>query len=159
MTLRFSEKCLILLTMNVDNIFLLIKENFLLSVTVFFTVIVLLFVLGIVIGRLVQKLKDMRLIQQEREDAVKRSRAVLGGQFGEQLAPYLPNFPCNPGDVRFLGKPIDYVAFPGSAEGKEIKEILLIEVKSGESSLTAREKEIKAAVEKGQVRYVTYRIP
>ena len=27
-----------------------------------------------------------------RKDAIMKSRAVLGGQFSEQLAPYLPNF-------------------------------------------------------------------
>ena len=77
----------------------------------------------------------------------------------EQLAPYLPDFPCNPGDVRFVGKPIDYVAFPGSAEGKPIEEIVLIEVKTGQSQLSTREKEIECAVKKGRVRYEVYRLP
>ena len=118
----------------------------------------LLFILGMIMGRLCQHFKDQKKILQERKDAVKRSRAVLGGQFGEQLAPFLPEFPCNPGDVRFVGKPVDYIAFPGSAEGKPVEEILFIEVKSGSSALSQREKEIKAAVEKGNVRYVEYRI-
>jgi len=118
-----------------------------------------LLVLGFLFGRLIQKIKDKKIIAKERNDAVKRSRAVLGGQFGEQLAPFFPSFPCNPGDVRFVGKPVDYVGFPGSAEGKQIKEILLIEVKSGQSQLSQREKEIKACVESGRVRYVEYRIP
>lgn len=113
---------------------------------------------GALIGIIVQKRKDHSLFEKERADAVKRSRAVLGGQFGEQLAPFLPQFPCNPGDVRFIGKPIDYIAFPGSAEGRPIEEIVLIEVKSGESQLSAREREIKHAVENGRVRYVEYRI-
>lgn len=99
------------------------------------------------------------MIKKERADAVRKSRAVLGGQFGEQLAPYLPDFPCNPGDVRFIGKPVDYIAFPGSAEGKPIKDVVLIEVKSGESHLSGREREIKAAVKAGRVHYVEYRLP
>lgn len=93
-----------------------------------------------------------------RKDAIKRSRAVLGGQAGEQLAPYLPGFPCNPGDARFVGKPVDYVAFVGASEGKPIQEILLIEIKTGQSNLSTREKEIKTAVEKGRVRYVQVRL-
>ena len=145
--------------MNLDSVYLLVKNNFALSVTVFTVLLLLLFVLGLVIGRLVQKLSDIKYVQREREDAVKRSRAVLGGQFGGQLAPYLPDFPCNPGDVRFVGKPVDYIAFPGSAEGKEIREVLLIEVKSGESQLSERERQIKTAVEKGRVKYLTYRLP
>ncbi|WP_443735814.1 Holliday junction resolvase-like protein [Treponema sp.] len=114
---------------------------------------------GIMIGSVVQKLRDSAGIKKARNDAVKRSRAVLGGQFGEQLAPFLPDFPCNPGDARFIGKPVDYIAFPGTAEGRSVEEILLIEVKSGTSALSAREKEIREAVKKGRVRYVEYRIP
>lgn len=97
-------------------------------------------------------------VKEGRADAVKRSRAVLSGQMAEQIAPFLPGFPCNPADVRFVGKPVDFIAFPGAADGNTINEILLIEVKSGSSALSEREKEIRAAVESGHIRYVEYRI-
>ena len=93
-----------------------------------------------------------------RKDAIKKSRAVLGGLAGEQVAPFLPGFPCNPADARFVGKPIDFVAFPGAADGGEIKEIIFVEVKSGEAALSKREREIKACVESGRLRFVEYRI-
>lgn len=93
-----------------------------------------------------------------RQDALKRSRAVLGGQAGEQVAPFLPGFPCNPADARFVGKPIDFIAFPGAASGEDIEEILLIEVKTGDAQLSARERQIRRAVEERRVRYVEYRI-
>ena len=93
-----------------------------------------------------------------RKESLKRSRAVLGGLAGEQVAPYLPGFPCNPADVRFIGKPIDYLGFAGASEGNEIKEILFIEVKTGQSQLSEREREIKNLVQKGKVRYVEYRL-
>ncbi len=115
-------------------------------------------IFSFILGKLIQKLKDNKLIKKERADAVKRSRAVIGGQFTEQIAPFLPAFPCNAGDARFIGKPVDFIAFPGSAEGKSIEEILLIEVKTGDSRLSEREKQIKAAVENGNVKYVVYRI-
>ena len=92
-----------------------------------------------------------------RSDAVKRSRAVIGGQVVEQLAPFLPDFPCNPADARFIGKPLDFLAFPGLSDSGKIDEILLIEVKTGQSELSAREKEVKRAVKEGRVRYVEYR--
>jgi hypothetical protein len=133
------------------------KEPLLVLIIVLCAAVLLAF--GILIGKLVQKATDKTALEKARADAVKRSRAVLGGQFGEQLAPFLPAFPCNPGDVRFVGKPIDYIAFPGSAEGTPVKEILFIEVKSGDSQLSLREREIKHAVEEGKVRYVEYRIP
>jgi len=92
-----------------------------------------------------------------RADAIKRSRSVLGGQLAEQVAPFLPGFPCNPGDARFIGKPVDFIAFPGLTEENTVHEVLLIEVKTGKSALSEREKEIKKAVAQGRVRYVEYR--
>lgn len=123
---------------------------------IFFMLILALFVffLGFITALFVIKKSS----KSERKDAVNRSRAVLSGQMIEQVAPFLPDFPCNPADVRFVGKPIDFIAFPGAVSNKPISEILFIEVKSGNSVLSEREKEIKLAVEKGKVRYVEYRI-
>ena len=92
-----------------------------------------------------------------RKDAIKRSRSVIGGQLAEQVAPFLPGFPCNPGDARFIGKPVDFIAFPGMTEDNQVHEVLLIEVKTGKSALSGREKEVKKAVAEGRVRYVEYR--
>ncbi len=115
--------------------------------------------IGILIGKTIQSIKTRDLIKQEREKAIKRSREVLGGQFGEQIAPYMPGFPCNPGDCKFLGQPVDFIAFPGSAEGKPIREVMFIEVKSGGSHLSEREKQLKSAIKNGEVRYIEYRLP
>ena len=129
----------------------------------FFLIAFLLFLLiylatGIVIGLLIQRLRDRSLLRREREDAVRRSRAVLRGLANEQLAPLLPGFPCEAGDVRFVGKPVDYVAFPGMSEGKEIEEVVFIEIKTGSAGLSRREKEIKAAVKAGRVRWAEWRV-
>ena len=92
-----------------------------------------------------------------RRDAIKRSRSVIGGQLAEQVAPFLPGFPCHPGDARFIGKPVDFIAFPGLTEDNTVHEVLLIEVKTGKSALNDREKEVRRAVAEGRVRYVEYR--
>ncbi len=136
-----------------------ILSDFHLFIAVLCATLIVFLIIGIIIGRIIQRTKDIFLIKKEREDAVRRSRAVLGGLVGEQLAPFLPDFPCNPGDARFIGKPVDFIAFPGCAEGKPVKDVLLIEVKSGESRLSEREREIKAAVKAGRVHYVEYRLP
>lgn len=102
---------------------------------------------------IIQRLRFSQKLKEERLDAVKRSKAVIGGLTVEQMAPYLPGFPCNPGDVRFVGKPVDYVAFSGLTEKGCIDEIVLIEVKTGESALNDREKEVRKAVKEGRVRY------
>ena len=131
-----------------------------LFVTGIIIILLAMFSAAFLAGIMIEKVKNRALLSEKlkttRSDAIKRSRAVIGGQVTEQIAPFLPDFPCTPGDVRFVGKPIDFVAFPGTAEGHEIKEVLFIEVKTGESKLSQREKEIRTAVEKGRVRYVVY---
>ncbi len=92
-----------------------------------------------------------------RKDAVLRSRAVLSGQFSEQLAPYFPGFNHNPSECKFLGKPVDLICFEG-LDNKEVNEIVFIEVKSGDSKLSLVEKKIKEAVEGKRVRWEEYRV-
>lgn len=118
--------------------------------------------LGSRLGRRAGRLEAERglpdRLTAEREDAVKRSRAVLGGLYSEQLAPYLPGFPFDPTEVRFVGKPVDFVAFVGSASGK-IEEVAFVEVKSGNASLSPVERSLRDAITKGRVRWVEYRAP
>ncbi|MDD7458375.1 MAG: Holliday junction resolvase-like protein [Treponema sp.] len=118
--------------------------------------LVLIFAAGFFLGRLIQFVKGRAAIKQNRKDAIKKSRAVIGGQVAEQVAPFLPGFPCNPGDVSFLGKPVDFVAFCGLAEKDKIEEVVFIEVKTGQSKLNGHEKQLKDAVKNGRVRYVEY---
>jgi predicted Holliday junction resolvase-like endonuclease len=93
-----------------------------------------------------------------REDAIKRSRSVLSGQFSEQLAPYLPEFPYSPTEVRFIGKPIDFLVFKGMDE-KAISEVVFVEVKSGRSTMNSQEKALKEAILAKRVRWEEYRVP
>ncbi len=95
-------------------------------------------------------------VKVEREDAVKRSRSVLSGQFSEQLAPYLPNFNHSPSEVRFIGKPIDFVVFKGM-DDREVEEVVFVEVKTGKSSLSPMEKSLKKAIENKRVTWEEYR--
>ncbi len=120
---------------------------------VYFTVFILLIFLTVILIILLFK-KSF----SSRKDAVKRSRSVINGQIAEQFAPYLPNFPCNPSDAHFIGKPVDFLAFPNLSENNKADEVLLVEVKTGKSDLTERERSIKKAVEEGRVKYVVYRI-
>lgn len=119
-------------------------------------------VLGIVFGFFVGKiLRDKyweAQIEKERKDAIAKSRAVLGGQFSEQLAPYLPDFPYSPSEVRFIGKPIDFIVFKG-ADNRQIDEVVFVEVKSGKAKINSHEKNLKNAIEKKKVRWEEYRIP
>lgn len=87
-----------------------------------------------------------------RRDAIQRSKAVVLGKVTEHLMPFLPGFKYNPKDARFLGTPVDLVVFDGLDEG-EIRRIVFVEVKTGKSTLSKREREVKKAVEGGMVYY------
>ena len=100
---------------------------------------------------------ELKLWQVERErgrrEAVSQSRAVLGGKFTEQLAPYLPEFKYDPTEARFIGSPIDLIVFPGLASGNP-QEIVIIEIKSGKSrQLTPQGRKIRQLIEDGMVRW------
>ena len=69
----------------------------------------------------------------------------------EHIVPYLPGFDLDPKDIRFLGTPIDLIAFKGLNDSLEDIEIVFIEVKTGGSVLSAREREVKKAVEQKRV--------
>jgi predicted Holliday junction resolvase-like endonuclease len=90
---------------------------------------------------------------------LKTSRAVLGGLVSEQMAPLLPGFPFDPGDCRFIGKPVDFLVFQGLNE-KAITEVIFLEVKSGSTrALNDQEKRLKEAVQAGRVRWAEFAAP
>ncbi len=118
--------------------------------------------IGFVVGRaLTQRTLEVAYRDREREarkDSVLRSRATLSGQFLEKLAPHFPDFPYEPTDLRFIGTPVDYVVFRGLSEG-EVDEIVFLEVKSGTSALTTKERRVRDAVGAGAVRWDVYHVP
>ncbi len=127
--------------------------------TIFFIALLAIFLyIGYLIGKYISKRKFEEKIPGLREDAIKQSRAVLSGQFSEQIAPYLPDFPYKPTEARFIGKPIDFVVFKGMDE-KNIDEVVFVEVKSGQSQLSNVEKTLKSAVEGRRVAWHEYKVP
>ena len=120
-----------------------------------FLLVLIVFLLTLLIIQFFRNQCDKKKL---RKDAVKRSKAVINGQVAEQIAPFLPDFPANPSDARFIGKPVDFIVFSGLSDNEKIDEILFVEVKTGKSLLSEREKEVKKAIEQRKVRYVEYRI-
>ncbi len=120
--------------------------------------IFVLLILAFIIGRFFERRKLEAKIQEIREDAIKRSRAVLTGAFSEQLAPYLPDFKYSPTEVRFIGKPIDFVVFKG-LDNKEPTEVVFVEVKSGKSQLSTPERKLRDVIKNKKVSWEIYRIP
>ncbi|MGI8726972.1 MAG: Holliday junction resolvase-like protein [Solirubrobacterales bacterium] len=98
-------------------------------------------------------------LRTARTDAAGRSRAVRGGRAVEQMAPLLAPFAerFDSADARFLGAPVDYVVFDGLAAG-ELREVVLVEVKTGGGKLNANERRVREAVAEGRVSYELIRL-
>jgi predicted Holliday junction resolvase-like endonuclease len=102
---------------------------------------------------------DAEDVDAARRDATKRSRSVLAGKGAEQLAPLVPAFSdrFEASEARFLGAPVDYVVFDGLGEG-ELREVVLVEIKTGRSQLNRNEREVMRAVEEGRVAFEVLRL-
>lgn len=99
----------------------------------------------------------VRYTRAVRLDAVQRSQAVTTGKIYEQLLPYLPAFPFNPKDVRFLGSPVDFVVFEGLSEGA-VTRVVFVEVKTGGAELSTRERRVRDAVLERRVEWHELRL-
>jgi len=98
-----------------------------------------------------------RYTRAVRQDAVQRSLAVTAGKVYEQLLPYLPDFPFNPKDVRFLGSPVDFVVFDGLSDG-QVTQVVFVEVKTGGAELSTRERRVRDAVRERRVEWHELRL-
>jgi predicted Holliday junction resolvase-like endonuclease len=112
-----------------------------------------------------QREADARLMQWKQEstetirkEAIEKSRAVTLGKVTEHVVPFLPGFQHNPKDARFIGTPVDFIIFDGLDEG-DVRQITFVEVKTGSSSLSKRERQIREAVKQQRVVWEELRIP
>jgi predicted Holliday junction resolvase-like endonuclease len=98
-------------------------------------------------------------LAEARRDAIARSRGTRGGRAAEQLAPLVPEFAerFDPADARFLGAPVDYVVFDGLAHG-DLREVVLVEVKTGGGRLNANERAVQEAIADGRIAYEVLRL-
>lgn len=81
----------------------------------------------------------------------KKSSETRLGQVAEQMAPFLAGFPHDPKNAHFIGQPIDYIIFDDDG-------VVILEVKSGQASLTQRQKIIKDHIIHKRIRWEEYRI-
>ena len=97
------------------------------------------------------------VMESEKKKAIEKSRSILKGQFSEQLSPFDKNFPVKPSEARFLGAPIDFIAFRG-LDDKRVEEVVFIEVKTGKAQLNQTEKSIRDAIRNKRVRFEEFRV-
>lgn len=81
----------------------------------------------------------------------KSSSAVRFGKMSEQLLPFSGKTPFAPENFRFIGSPVDGIAF-------EENEIVFCEFKSGGAVLSERQKKIRKLVEEKKVSWKEFRV-
>lgn len=98
-------------------------------------------------------------VDKARKDSIKQSRATVSGKVQEHLAPLLPEFgDVNLKDARFLGSPVDFIIFDGLDEFRDEIKVVFVEVKTGNSQLTIRERKVRDAIQAGKVEWQLVRI-
>ena len=81
----------------------------------------------------------------------KKSSEVRLGNIAEKLAPFLDYFSFDPECAHFLGQPIDYVVFEDDI-------ITFVEIKSGKSQLSTKQRHIRDLIKAKQVAWKEIRI-
>ncbi|MFH8093185.1 MAG: Holliday junction resolvase-like protein [Candidatus Aenigmatarchaeota archaeon] len=121
-----------------------------------------LFFIGYNIGKIIEKERARReiqeIVEQARKESAEKSRQIVGGKFAENLAPYFPDFKYDPTEIRFIGTPIDFIVFKGLSK-KDPEEIVFLEVKSGKSQLSDVQKKIREIIKEKKVCWDEYRAP
>lgn len=97
-----------------------------------------------------KELEVIEEVKKARKDSKFRSSAVNWGKSIEHFVPFMTKFPVPPEDVVFLGMPIDYVGFTDTGSKTKCK-VHFVEVKSGSSFLSEKQKNIKRAIEEGRI--------
>ena len=103
-------------------------------------------------------LEQHELLGQERDKnrtllSQKKSSETRLGQISEHLVPFLEGCQHDPKNMHFMGNPIDYLVFDFDAGS-----ITFLEVKSGNSKPSKRQKTIKNMIKEGRIFYEEIRI-
>ena len=81
----------------------------------------------------------------------KKSSEVRTGKITEQSAPFLEDYPLDSRTARFIGDPIDFVHF-------DEEKVTFVEVKSGKSQLSKKQRMIRDLIKNGKVEFIIYRV-
>lgn len=94
---------------------------------------------------------EFQQAQYEKLIGQKKSSEVRTGKIVEQISPFLADYPMNPDTARFIGEPIDFVHF-------DEDKVTFVEVKSGKSQLSKKQRNIRDLIKGGKVDFIVYRI-
>jgi predicted Holliday junction resolvase-like endonuclease len=95
------------------------------------------------------------------EKIIKEYGTYILKNLSEKFAPFYIMYKYNidPRDIRFIGCPVDYIAFKGLEE-KDFNnvEVLFIKVNQDDRELTDKEKAVKKAVEEKRVKWLSVEV-
>src|SRR5437867_3564554 len=111
-----------------------------------------------------QKLQEIRDYERDLREARRQisrkseigAKAVNIGFLLERLAPSMKGFPFVRNDCRSLFEPIDYLIFDGLTKNGSVSKIVFADIKTGDSTLKASQREIRRLVERRRVFFDTY---
>lgn len=83
----------------------------------------------------------------------KKSSETRLGQITEHIVPFLSQCPYDPKDMVFLGQPLDYIVFD-----QDQGEITFLEIKTGNSRASKKQRLLKNIINSGNVYYREMRI-
>ena len=122
-----------------------------------YQIILIWILIWTIIGYLLARLLFWVQLRWQRKNAIERSKHVVMWQVNEKIAPILPGFPYNYKDLVFIGKWIDYIVFDWLSTGY-LKQVVFLEIKSGNSLLNKNEIMIKDCLDRKKVYYEILRM-
>jgi len=112
---------------------------------------------GVLVGRLATEVNTLRSTIEFQEGQYaklmgqKKSSEVRTGKITEQISPFLDDYPLDPRTARFIGDPIDFIHF-------DEEKVTFVEVKSGKSQLSTKQRRIRDLINAGKVEFTIYRV-
>lgn len=104
---------------------------------------ILVIIFGYLYLRTRKKLSDLKF--------QKRSLSSKYGKMTEQFLPFLEEYPYDSQNFRFLGSPVDGVQF-------DKDKIVLVEFKTSDSQLSARQREIRELARRKKISFEEIRL-
>ncbi|MEK6816174.1 MAG: Holliday junction resolvase-like protein [Nanoarchaeota archaeon] len=99
-------------------------------------------------------LKHKKIVRPKQIKVI--TRTINIGQIIEKILPATNKFKFEPKDCRALLTPIDYLAFTGLSRKNEVEKISFIEVKTGKARLEKSQRQVKDALNSGNLELRTY---
>lgn len=113
------------------------------------TEIITIAIASLLLWYLYKKIKQLKQDLKEALSKIKSQQVMFGKSF-EHFVPFIKAFPANRECTTFLGMPIDLISFDKDT-------IKFIEVKTGQSSLSPKQRFIKKQIQDGRVEFIELR--